>query len=323
MTTIDFFDNIRFWGTTRNKYLEKFGYYRGRNFLGQLLGNFFLPPFFRITKNFECCKLNCEKNKIRKESSKVIVSMTSFPARINRVWLAVESIFRQKVKPDKILLCLTKSQIPDVSALPRELQEMQRKGLEIIFCNEKIRSHTKYWSAFSQYPNDIIITVDDDIIYRSDLIENLINFHKRFPKAIIVNWAKKISLNDEGKSVYNCWPEAQEQDIGVVKPNYSLFGVAGVLYPPHSMYEDCLNPDLIKELSLTADDIWLSAQAILKGTHFVFTGYRQNHLPVSIRNNETLLSVNSTRNQVQVDNINNYYEQKIGIRPFDKFQTGN
>ena len=315
MTAIDFFDNIRFWGTARNKILEKIGYYRGRNFIGQLLGNLLLPFFFRFTR--KSCKLECKKDKC----PRIIVSMTSFPARISRVWLAIESIFRQKVKPDKILLCLTKSQISDISVLPKELQEMRDRGLEIIFCEEEIRSHTKYWSAFSKYPNDIIITVDDDIIYRSDLIENLINYHKRFPEAIIVNWAKKISLNSEGKSVYNCWPEAQTQDIGVEKPNYSLFGVAGVLYPPHSVYEDCLNPKLIRELSLTADDIWLSAQAILKGTHFVFTGYKQNHLPVSIKNNETLLSVNTTRNQEQVENINNYYDEKLGIRPFDKFSN--
>ena len=313
---IDFFDSIRCWGVKRKPFLDALGYYRARNYLGQLLGNLFLPLYFHITAK---CKKYCICSKNSNDSTKIIVSMTTFPARIETTWLALESILHNRIKPDKLLLCLTKNQIPDENSIPARIKVLKKRGLEILFCNEEIRSHTKYWSAFSQYPNDIIITVDDDIIYRSDLIENLINFHKRFPKAIIVNWAKKISLNEEGKSVYNCWPEAQEQDIGVEKPNYSLFGVAGVLYPPHSMYEDCLNPDLIKELSLTADDIWLSAQAILKGTHFVFTGYRQNHLPVSIRNNETLLSVNSMRNQEQVDRINNYYDKKMNIRPFNFF----
>lgn len=310
---IDFFDSIRSWGGHRVPILDFLGYYRARNFLGQFLGNLLLPMYFRLTaKNKKYCLHGTQG----KEAPQVIVSMTTFPARIEKAWLALESILHNNNKPDRLLLCVTKSQIPDENSLPPSIIALKKRGLEIVYCNEEIRSHTKYWSAFSKYPNDIIITVDDDIIYRSDLIENLINYHKRFPEAIIVNWAKKISLNNEGKSVYNYWPEAQTQDIGVEKPNYSLFGVAGVLYPPHSMYEDCLNPKLIKELSLTADDIWLSAQAILKGTHFVFTGYKQNHLPVSIRNNETLLSVNTTRNQEQVENINSYYDKKLGIRPF-------
>ena len=143
MTAIDFFDNIRFWGTARNKILEKIGYYRGRNFIGQLLGNLLLPFFFRFTR--KSCKLECKKDKC----PRIIVSMTSFPARISRVWLAIESIFRQKVKPDKILLCLTKSQISDISVLPKELQEMRDRGLEIIFCEEEIRSHNAMCEFFS------------------------------------------------------------------------------------------------------------------------------------------------------------------------------
>ena len=216
------------------------------------------------------------------------------------------------------MLCLTRSQIQDISLLPKELIALQERGLEIVFCDEEIRSHTKYWNAFRDNPDDVVITVDDDIIYRSDLIEVLFEYHKRFPNSIIVNWAKVISRKKDGLSSYNGWRETNEGDVGIERQNYSLFGVAGVLYPPHSMFDDCLNTELIKSLCPTADDVWLSAQAILKRTKFVFTGYKQNHLPVSIKNNETLLSINSTRNQVQIQRINDYYEGQIGYRLFDR-----
>ena len=41
-----------------------------------------------------------------------------------------------------------------------------KKQLEIIFVEEDLRSHKKYYYAFKEYQNDIIITIDDDIFIR-------------------------------------------------------------------------------------------------------------------------------------------------------------
>jgi hypothetical protein len=56
--------------------------------------------------------------------------------------------------------------------------------------------------------------------------------------------------------------------------------------------------------------------ALLAKTPIYFTGYWFGHLPVLIKNNTTLLATNNDRNQVQVDNLNRYYKQEIGIAPF-------
>jgi hypothetical protein len=95
-----------------------------------------------------------------------------------------------------------------------------------------------------------------------------------------------------------------------------LLGVSSVLYPPHSLHEELFNKEAIIEQCLTADDVWLSCMALLKGTPIYFTNYEYHHLPVRIKNNETLLSVNRERNQICVDNLNRYYLEKLGIRPF-------
>lgn len=44
--------------------------------------------------------------------------------------------------------------------------------------DEDIRSHKKYWYAISEYPGMSIITVDDDIIYSSDTIKDLVEGSK-------------------------------------------------------------------------------------------------------------------------------------------------
>ena len=281
--------------------------------MSQLLANIFLPVYFRMTgkKYF--------LTPSEKTSGRIIVSLTSFPARLSKVYMVVEAILRQTVKPDKIVLYLTKSQVPDINALPKKLLEQQKRGLEIALCDEPIRSHTKYYEAFRNYPEDIVITVDDDILYRSNLIESLLKWHEKFPKSIIVNWAKKIKSDQDGRSFYNHWPETGIEDIGKEEQQLLLFGVGGVLYPPHCMYEDWNNCQMMRDLCLTADDVWLSCMAILAGTTFVYTGYVQNHLPVTIKNNETLISVNYERNQICVDNLNKYYQEKLGFMPLANY----
>ena len=71
--------------------------------------------------------LGVKKNKLRrvgthmmrmlgKHHPRIIVSMTSYPARINTVHLAIRSLLAQKVLPDKIVLWLCKSDFPNREA---------------------------------------------------------------------------------------------------------------------------------------------------------------------------------------------------------------
>lgn len=98
--------------------------------------------------------------------------------------------------------------------------------------------------------------------------------------------------------------------------NFLILGVGGVLYPPNSVHHDIFNIENIKNLSLTADDIWLTAMLLKKGTPVLYSTYKYNFLPVRIKNNETLISGNYIRNQKCIDAINNYYQNKMEERPF-------
>ena len=42
-----------------------------------------------------------------------MVSMTSYPPRIHEAWLGVQSILRQKFKPDRVVLYLAEDEFPD------------------------------------------------------------------------------------------------------------------------------------------------------------------------------------------------------------------
>lgn len=302
MYITDFFDKCRFWGTNRNPFLNRIKFYGVANTMVTVSANLLLPVYFKLTKLTKS-RSNCLLSN-RKDGQKVIVSLTSFPKRIPTLHLVIECLLRQTVKPDKIILFLTQSQVLSIDSLPSSLLELQKRGLEIQLCPDEIRSHTKYFYAMQQFPEDIVITVDDDLFYRTDLVESLLKNHKAHPNAIVANWTKEIL---PGKKKYTEWPD----NLMTHKPHENrsqlLLGVSGVLYPPHSLDEEAFDVEKIINLSLTADDVWLTAMARKKGTPIYFSGYEYNHLPVMIRNNETLISVNYVRNQQWIDKIAEAY----------------
>ncbi len=311
MNLINFFDNCRFWGNKRNSFLQRIRFYGIINYLIDIIANLVLPIYFKLTQNN--LKYTIIKNdKIRK--NRFIVSFTSFPTRINKVWLVVETILRQTYKPDMILLYLSKEQFPNYESIPKNLKEQVSRGLKIILCDEDLRSHKKYYYAIQDYPNDNIITVDDDIFYRTDLIESLVISHKQRPDIIIANWGKRILPN---KNLYKEWPDAQPGDESI----YILpIGVGAVLYPPHSLYADVIQKEIFIQNCFKADDVWLSCMSILNNTPKYINAYKCSYLPIVIKNNVTLLDTNKSQNQTQIESLNKYYNKKMGIKPF--FNTG-
>lgn len=307
MSLINFFDNRRFWGNKRNKFLSKIRFYSICNKIIEICANTILPIYFNLTKNDPRYTIKESKDNA---SEKLILSLTSFKTRIPKLWLVVESILRNKIKPDKFILYLQLDSMDDV---PKKLQKMQERGVEIRLCSTELRSHNKYFHAMKEFPNDCIITIDDDIFYRNDLIETFVELHKQYPDAIITNRAKTIKTSTP---FYKEWPDAETKTIDV---KLLPIGVAGVLYPPQSLHEEVFNKRLIKELCLTADDIWLTCMALLKKTPKLFSDYRQGFISVRIPKNTTLLDVNCTRNQICIDNLNNHYGKIIEKRPFIDF----
>ena len=95
----------------------------------------------------------------------IIVSVTSHPARIREVVLAIRTVYRQTRQPDKVILWLGEEKFPNrYEDLPEELLRLvSEKGLEIRWC-EDIGPHTKYFYAFQEYPDALVITIDDDIL---------------------------------------------------------------------------------------------------------------------------------------------------------------
>lgn len=86
-------------------------------------------------------------------SPELVVSFTSFPARIEDAWIAADSLMRQDVPPDAVVLVLSQEEFPD-QEVPRSLRLMQRRGLEILWVDRDLRSFKKLLpvSSVPHYP---------------------------------------------------------------------------------------------------------------------------------------------------------------------------
>ncbi len=263
----------------------------------------FIPTYFDRTKNKHNYGLNFESRE-----HKIIVSLTSFPGRIEDVWIPIECLFRQTYKPDRIIIWLSQSQFDHI-VLPKKLVEQKNRGLEIRFVEDDLKSHKKYLYAFENIENDYVITVDDDIYYDNRLIENLIILKQAFPDCVATNRAHKIKFSASGKILpYSKWGH----NVTEIEPSYLTVqtGGFGTLYEKGDFDVAFSNEKLIKQLIPHADDLWLKIQTIIASKKVV-TNNLYNKDPITVKHSqlEKLVNVNviDGGNDVQFHNVLNYF----------------
>lgn len=207
----------------------------------------------------------------------VIVSLTSFPAAIPYAAQAIRSILKGSVLPDKVVLYLTFSQFGE-SGIPQELQQLAADNptFEIRDYSRDIRSYRKLIPALQDFPEAIIVTVDDDVAYHKHMLRDLLRLHAQVPAAILAHRAKRMK---PGKP-YRKWSKYRWYHF-LGKRIHSGFtniqtGVGGVLYPPHVLKPEMLDVELFTRIAPTTDDIWFWAAAVANGTPVIPVPFGHN-----------------------------------------------
>lgn len=192
----------------------------------------------------------------------IIVSLTTFSKRLNDVHLAIESIMEQTLKANRIILWLDESYTN--VRLPQAIKLLTERGLEIKYCKD-LRSYKKLIPSLYTFPNDAIITIDDDLIYEFDVLEHLILNYINDQSYIYCCRQHKMLLDKNRKLFpYLKW----ELESSNTEPDIMNFptGGAGTLYPPQSLDEEVFNEDIFLNICKFADDVWFKAMAMKKGT---------------------------------------------------------
>lgn len=251
---------------------------------------------------------------ISKPTNDFIVSVTSYGKRVTTALpYALYSLLSQKKLPSQIVVFLDKDHWSD-SNLPSVLRTLKNKGILFCYCDD-IRSYTKLIPALKLFPDNPIITVDDDFYYNSEMISIFEDQYTKSDKITVLgHWGLVPSKVNGLYAPYNNWKDCSHY------PNpteVSLIGCCGCLYPPHIFDEEILKSDIFMRLCPTADDIWLwimEKRQNIKVQLIQPIGYG-THTPVNrieeydLSQTGTLMyqNVRMGKNNIQLKNLLSYY----------------
>lgn len=220
-----------------------------------------------------------------KRSPQLIVSLTSYPKRISVVHKVINSLLRQSLKPDMLVLWLAEEEFPKrEKELPKSLLQYTKHGLTIKWC-ANYRSYKKLIPSLLEFPEDIIVTADDDSIYSEQWLEALHDSYLHYPTNIHGHHAFKYSFDEQ----YNIIDSKIVTTAQTLSKSEMLIGVGGILYPPHSLYKDITISHLYATLAPNNDDFWFWAMARLQGTPIrLIENYCDNIVCLDEAQNESL-----------------------------------
>ena len=119
----------------------------------------------------------------KNEGENIIVSLTSYGRRVQKtVYYTLVSLLKQTLPANRIILWLSADNWSD-ETLPKRLKKLKEYGVEYGFCKD-LRSYTKLIPSLKAAPKDLIVTVDDDMIYSRILLQTLYKEHKKYPDCI-------------------------------------------------------------------------------------------------------------------------------------------
>lgn len=195
-----------------------------------------------------------------------VVSLTTHGKRIDTVYLTIESLLLQTLRPNHLILYIGEEEYQSINLLPSVLQKQTKRGLTIRFVKDQ-RSYTKLLPALRDYPEACIITVDDDLLYPPYLLEQLVKAHLTHPEAICCRTSLTLSFTpDQHLQPFSTFSYEIPSYKDSISNRFLPEGFNGILYPPHSLSKEVFDEELFMQLSPTADDLWFKAMSLLAGT---------------------------------------------------------
>lgn len=238
----------------------------------------------------------------------IVVSLATIPERLGKVHIAVESLLRQTLKPNRIILWMSESQAG--RTLPFVLRNQMRRGLEIRFVVD-IGPYGKAIYALKEQTNNLVVTADDDTIYPPRWLEQLVKAYQQETHCVHCHRARWMTTDkDRRLRPYTEW-DLLAQDY--ISSSLLLFptGVGGILYPPGVLHPEVFNDAVFRKICSTADDIWFKAMSLLNGVPCKKVSFFHREFP-QVRGTQTKAlwkeNLKEGRNDIQLRAVFEHYD---------------
>lgn len=201
-------------------------------------------------------------------SKKVIVSMTTIPVRKKRLIECLPSIRRQSFPFDKLVINVDDNLSEEDYKFYDSLVEQDGR-IMINKSDGKWRSCNKLLPTIKLFPEDIIITVDDDIYYPVNCFKYLMEQYEKTPECIIAHEVQPITVNKGFISYKN------GMDIKLHQVEWGKYMSNCCLFPPH-VFDNTDLFDYDKMMACTNgthDELWFWVNSTLNKTQCVGLNY--------------------------------------------------
>ena len=107
---------------------------------------------------------------------RIIVSLTTWFKRIQNIPAVLDTIFGQTMPPDLVVLNLAFDEV-----VPDNIQQyIEEHHIEVNRVPDT-KVYKKILPTMKKYPEDCIISIDDDWLYPKGMIEDFVHIHKKYP----------------------------------------------------------------------------------------------------------------------------------------------
>lgn len=197
----------------------------------------------------------------------VIVSLTTFKGRINdkTTEQVLNALLNQQTRYNyQVVLVLSEEEFNNKESIPEYLKNLLNKYLnfEILWTYKNTRPLKKLDPTMEKYPELPIITLDDDDLVFKDMVENVVNEHRKDPYKVLgsmieqtvnfIKWVAGVRLWPP-KCLYN-FPlsDYYEYYDGILDDNFNAMRCAFKMTPVRGMPQ-CSEKNNQTNLKLTTE----------------------------------------------------------------------
>jgi protein O-GlcNAc transferase len=178
------------------------------------------------------------------------VCITSYPGRFYSLVEVLKGLGKQSLYPNRVFVFLHSADVLEI-----DLTCLTGIPNLSLFLVPDFGPGTKLLPRLAMGHDRPIVVLDDDLVYDSNLLRDLVDAHKKTPNVVIGSRAHRVVRDVEMNIVsYREWDwECQDTN-----PSWDIFPTSGhgTLYPPGCFAPSVLDTSAYLLLSRHTDDLW-------------------------------------------------------------------